>query len=141
MPAQQEGRKRDLERVNEHRKCLVRLDKPQLAPFTGKNPEKPWEWAQGRKVDVERPLLLASAAAGFLRSRENSGSGGFDTQFVGVNLPVPQARSSHPSSISQLKKANLIEESEKKKKITQLGSSTVSNLSWMLRVEDRRTLT
>lgn len=98
MPAQQEGRKRDLERVNEHRKCLVRL-----APFTGKNPEKPRESAQGRKVDGERPLLLEPAAAGFLRRRENSGSGGFDTQFVGINLPVPQERSSHPSSISQLK--------------------------------------
>lgn len=58
---------------------------------------------QGRKVDVERPLLLEPAAAGFLRRRENSGSGGFDTQFVGINLPVPQERSSHPSSISQLK--------------------------------------
>lgn len=116
MPAQQEGRKRDLERVNEHRKCLVRLDKPQLAPFTGKNPEKPRESAQGRKVDVARPLLLASAAAGFLRSRENSGSGGFDTQFVGINLPVHQARSSHPSSISQFKKSQLNRGKRKKKK-------------------------
>lgn len=102
MPAQHERRKGDLERVNKHRKCLVRLDKPQRAPFTGRNPEKPWESAQGRKVGVERPLLLAPAAAGFLRSPENSGSRGFDTQFVGINLPVPQW-SSHPSSISQLK--------------------------------------
>lgn len=67
MPAQQEGRKRDLERVNEHRKCLVRLDKPQLAPFTGKNPEKPRESAQGKAerwmesaLCCWNPQLLAS---------------------------------------------------------------------------------